>query len=314
MIVGFTLRRTKILPDNAGQVMARLETWVFCPALSFTVMATYFRRDTVVKHATNILLSVILMCVALVVAIILARVFVPKKCYDRGVYSYALMFGNFGFLGDALVLALFGTSVLAYYKLFSLPLSILCYIWGISILVPKGEGKSGVKGLLKKVFNPPTVGLLLGVIVGITGLTDYLPEFATMTLDSLKVCMGPVSMLLAGFTVAGYPLMRTLKKKKVYIATALRLVVLPVLLITVMYGVVSLFGAFGFVTGNMAILFAFFAYAAPLGLNTVVFPEAYGGDPETGASMALISHTLCVLTIPVLYTLLVNIFDFAVTV
>ena len=47
-----------------------------------------------------------------------------------------------------------------------------------------------------------------------------------------------------------------------------------------------------------------FAYATPLGLNTVVFPTAYNKDASTGASMALISHTLCVVTIPLMYALL----------
>ena len=45
-----------------------------------------------------------------------------------------------------------------------------------------------------------------------------------------------------------------------------------------------------------------------LGLNTVVFPEAYGGEPQTGASMTMISHTLCVLSIPLLYAAMVAIF------
>ena len=52
----------------------------------------------------------------------------------------------------------------------------------------------------------------------------------------------------------------------------------------------------------------FFATAPALGLNTVIFPEAYGGNPETGASMAMISHTLCVITIPLLYALMVALF------
>ena len=51
----------------------------------------------------------------------------------------------------------------------------------------------------------------------------------------------------------------------------------------------------------------FFA-AMPLGLNTVVFPEAYGGNPETGASMALISHTLCIVSIPLMYALMTLLF------
>jgi predicted permease len=46
---------------------------------------------------------------------------------------------------------------------------------------------------------------------------------------------------------------------------------------------------------------ALIAFATPLGLNTIVYPAAYGGDTKTGASMATISHTLSVITIPLMY-------------
>ena len=39
----------------------------------------------------------------------------------------------------------------------------------------------------------------------------------------------------------------------------------------------------------------------PLGLNTIVIPAAYGGDTRIGASCALISSVLAVVTIPVLF-------------
>lgn len=47
--------------------------------------------------------------------------------------------------------------------------------------------------------------------------------------------------------------------------------------------------------------FVLMAFAAPIGLNTVVFPAAAGRDTKTGASMAMISHTLSVITIPIMY-------------
>ena len=35
MIVGFILKKTKVLPENADTTMSRLETFVFVPALNF---------------------------------------------------------------------------------------------------------------------------------------------------------------------------------------------------------------------------------------------------------------------------------------
>ena len=35
--------------------------------------------------------------------------------------------------------------------------------------------------------------------------------------------------------------------------------------------------------GERALTFALFVYATPSGLNAVIFPTAYGGDPYTGS-------------------------------
>jgi uncharacterized membrane protein YbaN (DUF454 family) len=76
-----------------------------------------------------------------------------------------------------------------------------------------------------------------------------------------------------------------------------------------LFGVKTLAGVlFGLSIGNDVLFFCFFATGMPLGMNTVIFPEAYGGNPKTGASMALVSHTLCVLSIPLLYALMVFLF------
>ena len=319
ILVGFILKKYEILPENAGKVMAKLETWVFCPALSFSTMARFFTVETVSLHATNILIAVVCVAFAMAIAIPLSRVFIKEKCYERGVYQYALAFANSGYIGDPLVLALFGEEILSYYKLACLPISLVIYTWGISVLVPQGEKKNGA---WKRLLNAPTVAMLVGIAVGLicgacvdnvpVGSTAYdtlFPAFIVSTMDSLKACMGPVAMLIAGFTIASYDFKAMLKNKKVYIATALRLVVIPIVILTTLFGVKELANViFHLSIDNTPLILLFFAIAAPLGLNTVVFPEAYGGNPETGASMAMISHTLCVISIPIMYALLIAVF------
>lgn len=304
--IGFLLAKTKILPESASKPMAKMETWIFCPALSFMTMVRYCTVDSLTTHGTNILLAVVSVSLAMAIAIPLSGLFVKNDPAERGVYAYALAFANSGYIGDPIVLALFGEAALAYYKIFCLPLSIMIYTWGISVLTPKGAGKGSG---LKRLLNAPTVAMLVGVVMGLTGLGGYLPKFLISALDSLKACMGPVAMLLAGVTIARYDLVGMLKKKKVYVATLLRLFVIPTILISALFGVKTLANVlFDLSIGNTVLFLCFFATAAPLGLNTVVFPEAYGGTPETGASMTTISHTLCVISIPLMYALMVAVF------
>ena len=304
--VGYALRTAKILDDHAGKTMAKLVTWVFSPALNFSVTAKNCTVETISTHATNILLETFGVAVALGLSIAIAPLIIRKKGAERGVYLYALAFANNGYIGDPLVLALFGDKALAFFKIFCLPLTIAIYTWGLSVLIPDGEKKGNA---LKKILNAPTVALLLGMAVGLSGLGAHIPVFLNNSLDTLKVCMGPTGMLLAGFTVANYSLKAMLKNKKVYVATFLRLTVLPSIIIGAIFGLKEIMNAaFSLSIDNSVLHLAFFATAAPLGLNTIIFPEAFGGNPKTGAGMTLISHTLCVISIPIMYALLTLIF------
>ena len=71
-----------------------------------------------------------------------------------------------------------------------------------------------------------------------------------------------------------------------------------------MFGVMSLARILGITLDNSFLFLAFFIYATPLGMNTIVFPEAFGGDPSIGAGLTLVSHVICVVTIPLLFALL----------
>lgn len=313
MAIGFVLCKTKILSGDAGKVMAKLLTWVFAPALSFFTMANYCTVDNLVKGGSYLLVSAISVGIALAIAIPLSCVFIKSKSYERGVYKYALTFGNSGYVGDPLVLALFGVEGLFWYKIACLPISIVIYTWGISVLVAKKEGEK--HNPFKSLLNAPMIAMLIGIVVGLVGIGGTIiggegaRTFFGSTLDGLKSCYGPMAMILAGFTVARFDIKQMLKNVRVYIATALRLVILPVVILGTLYGIMLLLNLiFGMVVDTYILFMLFFAIAAPLGLNTVVFPEAYGGDPSTGASMAMISHTLCVISIPLMFALMCVVF------
>ena len=304
--VGFVLAKKKILPESSGKTMAKMEMWIFSPALSCMTMIRFCTVDSLSTHGVNIIMASFAVILALAIAIPLAKVFVRENNAERGVYAYALAFANSGYMGDPIVLSLFGEEVLAYYKLFCLPLSLFILTWGISVLTPKGVNKGSV---FKRLLNPPTVAMLIGVVIGLTNTGGYIPGFIISALDTLKVCMGPIAMLLAGVTIARFDLLGMIKNKKVYVATFLRLIVIPAVLVSALFGIKTLAELlFNVTIGNNVLFFCFFATAMPLGLNTVVFPEAFGGNPKTGASMTMISHTLCVISIPLMYALMVLVF------
>lgn len=307
MSIGFALRKGGVIPQNSSSTLAKMQTWVFCPALTFVSLSNSFTVDTISFHAINIVFSAILLSFSILLGFLLCRFFVKEKSYERNIYRYAIIFANFGYMADPLVEALFGANVLGTYKVFTLIWSIAIYVWATGTLIPEGKDN---KNPLLRLLTPPLIATLLGMIVGLTGAVGYIPEFLMDTLNSLKVCMGPTAMLIGGITIANYNFVELLKNKKVYVMTFLRLIVLPIILIASLIGIRALLnGVFMLNISTEPIYLAFFACAMPLGMNTVVFPEAYGGDPKPGASMALVSSIFSIITIPLFYSLLTLILE-----
>ena len=294
LLVGYILNKKKIVPENTDRVLSRLENYVFLPALVLNTFSSQCTLESLKENYSFLLYSILAVSCAFIISMFISRFFADKGTYQQNVYKYTFVFANFGFVGNTLIPLLFpdnASEMLYKYMFFNLPLQILVYTWGLSILIPKKEGKTSTLANLK---NPIAFSILLGIILGITGARAYIPEFITKALSTLASCMSPVAMLLTGFVIGGYPMKELFSQKRVYVATLLRLFIIPSLIITILYFA----GASRFI-----MTLALFAYATPMGMNTIVFPAAYGGETKTGASMLMVSNLLCLVSIPIMYTL-----------
>lgn len=297
IVSGFFLRKKKLLPDNGGTVISKLETFLIVPFLTVNSFSKNCTLENFSKTASLMLYAALLVGIALAIAIPLSKLFGRRagasdneNKYQSQIYAYALAFGNYGYVGNALALGLLGDTGLFKYLMFTTVLSIVVYTWGMCMLIP---GNKGGLSLVKNILNPATVSLVIGIIIGILDIRKYFPDFVSITLENATACMGPLGMILLGFVVGGYNVKELLSRGQVYIATFLRLIVIPSLMMLVLKYVV--------VASREVMELSLIAFAAPLGLNTVVFPAAYGGETKTGAAMAMISHTLSVITLPIMY-------------
>ena len=143
----------------------------------------------------------------------------------------------------------------------------------------------------KQLLKPTIIAIVLGCLVGL--LEIKLPAIATDILGKASGCMGPVSMLLTGLTVAEFKLKNLLFNPKLYIMTGLRLLVIPC----------AIAGALMLVGAKDAVMPALLIYAMPCGLNTIVYPRLVGEDCRLGASMVFVSTLLCSFTIPLCLSL-----------
>ena len=118
--VGFIAHKGKVLPENADKTLSKLETQVLCPALSISAFAQYCTVDTLTENYVLVLYGAGIVLVAIALALGLAKLLQPKDGYKRNIYTYALTFAKWGFMGNAIVPMILGGNMhLFYYQLFA---------------------------------------------------------------------------------------------------------------------------------------------------------------------------------------------------
>ena len=283
IMIGLAVNKLKMLPENADRTISKLLSYVVMPALIINSFYNNCTVENLTAYAPLILYSSIYYGLCLLIGILLG----PRFSEDKGVqglYKYSLVITNMGFMGNALILGLFGQEKLFSYLIFSLPGTVLVYSIGV-IWLTGGKKKLSWKSFVNPMFGFMILGILLGII------HPPLPVFVTSAMSSLASCFSALAMLLTGFVIGEFDLFKLLKVKPVYLLTLIRTVLIPL-------GVFFLFRAVG--TPDDILLYIVFTAAMPLGMNTIVFPAAYGGDLTTGASMAVISNIVGLISVPLI--------------
>lgn len=297
IFLGYILSKLKLIPDNAQATLSKLENYLFLPAL---VLGTFVDNFTVstLSTAWRLLLSSLIFAGVMIAISIPAVRLCSKDKYERNIFLYGLAFSNFGFMGNAVVSALF-PDVFLEYIIFTMPLWTLIYLWGVPVLLMGDHSqKQTLATRLKSFLNPMFICMLIGMVIGILNIP--LPAFVSSAVSAASSCMSPVAMLLTGMTLAKSNLGQVVRIKSVYLVSVIRLIVYPALFLGV--GILSKrTGLFAF--EEVFYICALCSLAMPLGLNTIVIPSAYGKDTTVASGMALVSHLLGCITIPIIFAI-----------
>ena len=291
---GFVVMRVCKLPNNATNSVSKLVSTLFMPALILTNFMENFTVERLSSAWQFALAGVIVVTLSIAFAVIVARFTSRGDEYRNRIHTYCLAFSNFGFMGTAVVSTLM-PDVFMSYLILCTPMWIVNYTWAVpSLLMPNEKGRAFS---FKNLLNPLFMAMVLGIIIGMTQLP--IPQFVDVSVEALSKCMSPCTMLLTGMCVAKIDIKRVLKIKSIYILSAIRLLIMPLIFIAVLC-------IHEFDRGvSLCVLTVL---AMPLGLNSVVIPEAHGQDTSEASGMAIVSHVASALTIPLMFALFSLIF------
>lgn len=288
--LGYWLKKSGKVTANFSKGLSVSLVNIISPMLTIRTFANNFKVEALADNAKLLGVSVIVLVICVAIGFPLAAVFSRNKgTLDRNkfdVYTYSMSITNFGYFGYPLIEQLFGEKMLSSFMVFCIPFCIFIYTFGIYILDPNKVFS------FKKLFNIPMISVVVGMVLGLIDV--QFPEVIKNVLTTGGDCQGPVAMLLTGVVFASNNLKEMVFAGKVYIAYIIKLIVIPL---------AAIFILTAFKLPVDLSLSIFVLISLPAGLNSIVFPEAFGGDSRTGAQICFVSTVLCIITIPVMMML-----------
>lgn len=300
MIVGAIASKHKILNDESKDFLARFIIEVTLP---FLIFSTFSHLEFDVKLFKNGLFVFFFAFVNLLFLYLIGtlssriqRLEAPQAM----VHTLHTMFGNIVFLGFPLFDALFPGGIGVFYAaVYQLASNTLTFTYGIYRL-SSGTQKSGWKSLL----NANTGAIILGSLVLISRLE--LPKFIVDAFSGLGKCTSPLSMVYIGALLAGMNIKKAFKIVSVFIISFNKLIIIPILLGFLYILAIKIFHL---EIDKIALFVLIMQAGMPCQTIIVVMTRRYGGDYHLAASNLFVSTLFSIITLPLLYFFLENVFQ-----
>ena len=142
------------------------------------------------------------------------------------------------------------------------------------------------------------ISIFIGIILLVAGIR--LPALIKDTMDSVGSMIGPASMMVTGMLIGGMEVRKIFTRKRVWLVTALRLLLVPLLVIPFLKfsGIAQLVP-----NGTSVLLITLLATTTPSASTLVQFAQVFDKDPEYASSINVVTTIFCILTIPVMVML-----------
>ncbi len=279
--VGFVLSRAKLMDEATCHGLSQLIIYVVTPCM----MVVAFQRPLESSSLHGFALALALSIGVHFVAVVLSALLLGGQDTRSAMLRFSVVHSNCGYMGYPLQTALLGPIGAFYGSAYVVAFNLFAWTYGYQMLAG-GRRKFSVKTAL---LNPGIIGIALAMALYLLQIS--LPQLLLTPVTYLSQLNTPLPMLVVGYQLAHADLRSALRGGKVWLAAALRLVVLP----AVTLGLLLLFR----VEHTVAVATAA-AVAAPCAALLSIFAAEFGHDTGLSSGLVAAETVLSALTMPVM--------------
>ena len=294
ILVGFVIGEKGWFDDKSRGLVAKLVTQVALPCYMLYTITQRFTAADLLKMLPALRFPALSMVILLGVATAVAKIFAVRQD-RRGLFISMFFNSNTIFVGLPINQALFGDASIPYVLIYYMCNTTFFWTLGTYLIQRDGEGEAqfDLKTSLKKVFSPPLMGFLLGLVLVM--LQIKLPAFLASDLQYLGNLTTPLSMIFIGLSVSHVGVKQLVLGKEQLLILLGRFLVAPLLMATIVYWVP--------LPSLMKQVFIIQS-AMPVMTNAPVVARLYGADSDYAAVMVTETTLATMVVIPILMLLM----------
>lgn len=279
--VGFVLSRARLLDEATCHGISQLIIYVVTPSM----MVVAFQRPLEPSSLHGFVLALGLSIVVHFVAVGLAALLLAGRDSRSAMLRFSVVHSNCGYMGYPLQTALLGPIGAFYGSAYVVAFNLFAWTYGYQLLAGNRQ-KFSLKNAL---LTPGIIGVALAMALYL--LQVSLPQLLLTPITCLSQLNTPLPMLVVGYQLAHSDLRAALRGGRVWLAAALRLVVLPAVTLVLLLLLR--------VEHTVAVATAA-ASAAPCAALLSIFAARFGHDTGLSSGLVAAETVLSALTMPVM--------------
>lgn len=294
ILVGFVIGEKGWFDDKSRGLLAKLVTQVALPCYMLYTITQRFTAADLLIMLPALRFPALSMVILLGIATAVARIFAVRQD-RRGLFISMFFNSNTIFVGLPINQALFGDASIPYVLIYYMCNTTFFWTLGTYLIQRDGEGEAqfDLKTSLKKVFSPPLMGFLLGLVMVM--LQIKLPAFLASDLQYLGNLTTPLSMIFIGLSVSHVGVKQLVLGKDQLLILLGRFLVAPLLMASIVYWLP--------LPSLMKQVFIIQS-AMPVMTNAPVVARLYGADSDYAAVMVTETTLATMVVIPILMLLM----------
>lgn len=284
VMLGYALCKLGYMGDKFDQKLSSIVIDVTCPALVLSsVMGDEMPDRTLILPLVGV--GFVTYFLLLIFGFWVPRLITSNRD-EQGMIGFALMFANVGFIGYPIVASIFGSTAVFYAALLNMPNTFFIFTAGMMLV----KGEHSLHQLSMKIFfSPAMMAAFVAAIVVAFGI--HIPSIVSRPVMMVGNITVPAALMIIGSSMARLPLRDIMGSPKVYVASALRLCVVPL----TVYFIFRLCGVTPIVNNINTVVIAM-----PVASFGTMFCMKYGRDASLMTEMTFVTTVASIITIPLL--------------